>query len=298
MCKLAIFLISAWLLSGCSDAGAPAPSSATAPESEAENTALAEPENKGVSSEKSIIVVADPWCPHNCKAGAAKEGYMIDIAREAMAEAGYTLEYRNFSWARALRMTRNGSFHAVVGAFRTDAPDFIFPDLAQGRASIALFTHPDNGWVYSGPESLQGQTLLAINGYSYTAELDTYIERYRNDPDRVLILSGSTPLQRAIAMLDQHRVGIVAADDYVMAWVLRKNPDIAGNRPRKAGEVSETPSFIAFSPALENSKQLARLLTEGTRKLIENGRARTILESYGLTWFPGTENIRLDNPVQ
>jgi polar amino acid transport system substrate-binding protein len=241
---------------------------------------------QNTTSDQRIVVVADPWCPHNCKTGAAQEGYMVDIAREALAEAGYTLEYRNFSWARALRMTRQGQFHAVVGAYKTDAPDFVFPEVAQGRASISLFTHPDNDWIYDGIGSLNDQTLLTINGYSYESKLDNYIERNEENRQKIWILSGPEPFSRALGLLSKKRTDVFAADDYVMAWAIRNNPDL--NRPRKAGRVGETLSYVAFSPAIENSPELARILSEGTQKLIDSGRVNTILESYGLTGLPET----------
>lgn len=280
MSRLAIFLITAWLLWGCSEADPPSSTLAALPESSAiEDDTDATLQR--AESDKRIVVVADPWCPHNCKAGATQEGYMVDIAREALAEAGYTLEYQNLTWIRALRMTRRGQFHAVVGAFRTDAPDFVFPDVAQGRASISLFTHPDNDWTYKGITSLEGQTLLTINGYSYTAELDDYIDRNRDNRQRIWILSGPALLKRALSLLEKDRADVFAEDDYVMAWAIRNDPDI--DQPRRAGQVGETLSYLAFSPAIENSPELARILSEGTQKLIENGRMDAILKSYGLT---------------
>jgi polar amino acid transport system substrate-binding protein len=234
---------------------------------------------------KRLIVAADPWCPHNCKAGSAREGYMVEIAREALAEAGYTLDYRNISWARALKMTREGEFHAVIGAFRTDAPDFIFPEIPQGLASVSLYTHPDNDWTYRGIASLKDQTLLAINGYSYTAELDDYIDRNRDHRDRIWILSGPAPLKRALSLLEQDRTDVFVEDDYVMAWVTLNDPDI--EHPRNAGQVGKTLSYLAFSPANENSAELARILSEGTQRLMENGRMKAILDTYGINDLPG-----------
>lgn len=286
MSRLATLLITAWLLTGCSEADPPAEveSSVSAVSSDLNAPATTTERLERAEAEKRILLVADPWCPHNCKAGEAQEGYMVEIAREALAEAGYTLDYRNYSWARALRMTRQGDFHAVVGALRTDAPDFIFPDIAQGRASIALFTHPDSDWTYNGIDSLENQTLLAINGYSYTAELDEYIEKNQENRERIWILSGTAPLKRALSLLEKDRTDIFAEDDYVVAWAVRNDPEL--DQPRRAGQIREARSYIAFSPALDNSPELARLLSEGTQKLIENGRMEAILESYGLTQLP------------
>ncbi|MBL3555847.1 MULTISPECIES: substrate-binding periplasmic protein [Marinobacter] len=231
---------------------------------------------------ETIVIAADPWCPHNCEAGSDHEGYMVDLARDILNEAGYTVEYINLSWARALQMTREGQLDAVVGAFVTDAPDFVFPEIPQGYSSIALFTHPDNTWHFSGTESLNDQQLLVINGYSYTEELDRYIERHLADQEKVWVISGPSPLNRAISLLEQDRTDIFAEDEYVMAW-WAKSAGKTANRPREAGLISKTEAFVAFSPAREDAQELAQLLSEGTRQRIDDGRAQQILDKYGLT---------------
>ncbi len=206
---------------------------------------------------------------------------MVDIAREALGLAGYTLEYRNYSWARALEMTRQGQLDGVVGAFHTDAPDFVFPDVPQGRAVIALFTSPDSAWNYEGIESLETQTLLALNGYSYTEDLDAYIESNLENRERVWIIAGPSPLERAITLLERHRTDVFAEDVYVMAWAIKNNPELP--RLRRAGQVAETESYLAFSPATENAPELAKALSEGTKALEESGRLEEILSKYGLS---------------
>lgn len=276
MKKLIVFAATALLLLGC---GPPEDSMPAAPASEPEESTAASPMIS--TTDKHVVIAADPWCPHNCEAGSDQEGYMVDIAREAFAMAGYTLEYQNVSWARALRMARQGQIHGVVGAFKTDAPDFVFPNIPQGRATIALFTHPQSSWTYQGLSSLENQTLLALNGYSYTKELDEYIEANRGDRSKVWIMSGGEPLERAIELLERKRTDVFAEDDYVMAWDARNNPNTI--QLRRAGEISDTHSYVAFSPSLDNADKLAELLTQGTRMLRESGRLDAILANYGLT---------------
>lgn len=208
---------------------------------------------------------------------------MVDIAREVLQEAGYRVEYINLSWARALQMTREGQLDAVVGAFTTDGPDFVFPDTPQGRSTIALFTHPDNSWTYDGLESLHDQKLLVINGYSYTHGLDQYIEENQADRDRIWIISGPSPLTRSIYLLNQERTDIFAEDAYVMSWWSRNNTQQTVAPPRKAGVVGESDVFVAFSPAREDSSELAELLAQGTRQRIISGRYEEILDKYGLS---------------
>lgn len=228
-----------------------------------------------------ITIGADPWCPHNCTAGSEQEGYMLDIAREVFEASGYHVEYLNVSWARALQMTRDGLLDAVAGAFVSDAPDFVFPREPQGHSQIALYTPVDSRWVYEGLDSLRDQTLLAINGYSYSEELDQYIARHDDDPTRVWTLSGPAPLNRAINLLDQRRADVYPEDVYVMTWAQNANPDIAPLR--QGGALPRGDTFIAFSPARAESGKLASLLSEGTARLRETGRMQAILADYGLS---------------
>lgn len=283
MNKPLVPLILALLLSACSPADAPPDTGV-----EGAPTGASRYPEPAATPTRTITIAADPWCPHNCDAGTGPEGYMIDIAREVFEAAGYVVEYVNLGWARALQLTREGYLDAVVGAFVTDAPDFVFPDIPQGRSLIAFFTHAESDWSYQGLDSLNDQTLLAINGYSYTAPLDQYIRDHQHDPERVWILSGPAPLDRALQLLQQRRTDVFVEDRYVMRWRLGQNT--AGQLPvRDAGLLNETTSYVAFSPARPDAEELARTLAEGTRRLQESGRINEILANYGLThldWTP------------
>lgn len=287
MLRLTVALLAVFLLYGCSP---PTEDENISSSGIATETSTNEALSAAISSNsprpRTIVMAADPWCPHNCEAGSDREGYMVDIAREILGEAGYTVEYVNVSWARALQLTREGQLDAVVGAFMAEAPDFVFPDIPQGHSTIALFTHPNNHWEYDGLESLHNQKLLVINGYSYTHELDQYIEEHQANPDRIWVISGASPLNRAIYLLDQHRTDIFAEDIDVMAWwEMNHNESVVP--PRQAGLVDETDVFIAFSPEREDATELAELLAKGTRQLMDSGRIQQILDQYGLS--PWTE---------
>ena len=207
---------------------------------------------------------------------------MIDIAREAFGLSGINVEYVNMSWARALQQARDGYIDAVVGALPGDAPDFVFPDAATGYSTIALYTHPDNNWQYAGIDSLSQSKLLAINGYAYSPELDSYIEKYQDDPERVWVLSGPAPLSRAIELLHQQRSDVFPEDRYVMQWQLEQENNTESLR--MAAVIHESPIYVAFSPVGRDSAQLAALLSEGARALQSSGRVAEILTRYGLSW--------------
>lgn len=266
-------------LAACSEPEDPPPL-VTETVAKATKTAPAEPTPP--EPRQSVVIAADPWCPHNCVAGAEHEGYMIDIAREAFGLAGIDVKYVNMSWARALQQARDGYVDAVVGALPGDAPDFVFPEAATGYSRIALYTHLENNWQYSGIDSLNHLTLLAINGYAYSPELDSYILRYQDNPERIWVLSGPAPLSRAIELLQQQRSDVFPEDQYVMRWQLEK--DGQTESLRMAAVIHESPIYIAFSPVGRDSQKLAALLSDGAKTLQSSGRVAEILTRYGLSW--------------
>ncbi|BEH16157.1 substrate-binding periplasmic protein [Marinobacter shengliensis] len=276
-----LLLSAFFLLSACSDQ-APTDS----PETDAPNQAdlsSATPEQATAAGAaiRRVILAADPWCPHNCLAGALQEGYMVDIAREIFAEAGYEFDYQNFGWARSLQLAREQLIDGVVGALKGDAPDFIFPETSLGEARITLYTHPQSQWEYDGIDSLQGKTLLVINGYAYSPELDHYISEYTDDSERIWILSGPAPLARALQLLERERTDVFVEDSAVMSWFLAQNTSIAA--PRNAGLAYEAPLFIAFPPENPDAAELANLLDSGLARLTANGRLAAILSAYRLS---------------
>lgn len=228
-----------------------------------------------------VVLAADPWCPHNCVSGTAPEGYMVDLAREALGLAGFEVSYVNMSWARALEQAEAGYIDGIIGAFTSDAPGFIFPEESLGTSHIELYTQPEQDWHYQGVDSLRDQTLIALNGYSYSPELDDYIRRNRDNQKRVWILSGPAPLERAIKLILENRSDVLPEDRDVMAWILRHQ--LPGVQLRNAGALYETQVYIAFSPASPRSKELADALSRGIRELRASGRLSEILAGYGLS---------------
>lgn len=276
-----LLLSAFFLLSACSDQ-APTDSPETDAPNQADLSSAASKQATAAGAAiRRVILAADPWCPHNCLAGAPQEGYMVDIAREIFTAAGYEFDYQNFGWARSLQLAREQRIDGVVGALEGDAPDFIFPATSLGEARITLYTHPQSQWVYEDIDSLSGKTLLVINGYAYSPELDRYISDFTDDPERIWILSGPAPLARAIQLLERERTDVFVEDSAVMSWFLAQNTSFAA--PRSAGLAYEAPLFIAFPQENPDATELARLLDSGLASLAANGRLAAILSTYGLS---------------
>lgn len=227
----------------------------------------------------TIELRADEWCPFNCEPGSEKPGYMVEIAREALALAGHEVNYETLNWARSLEQTRKGTVDGAIGAIPDEAPDFVFgPALGFYEETVAV----RRGEVVdiSAPANLAGLRVGAINGYEYYGPVADYIAANRGDRALVQYVSGDDALDKNLRKLVAGRVDMVAEVSAVLAYT------IGQNRLGEQIEILHTgergPIYIGFSPALESSERYARELAAGLAVLRESGRLAEIMDSYGL----------------
>nr|WP_275442707.1 transporter substrate-binding domain-containing protein [Pseudoalteromonas sp. OOF1S-7] len=235
------------------------------------------------SNDKLVLIAGDNWCPVNCGETDQNKGFMIDVATEALAISGYQVRYIEMPWLRAIQQAREGKVHAIVGAFKDDAPDFYFPKVPILKLSPnTLFTLSDSTWVYKNRHSLNKIRLGAVQGYDYGNLLNAYIKSHRSSPNTyITLLTGDNVVTRSLKLLTSKRI-----DAYVDAgpvvWYQAKQLGI-GDKIKSVGSISPLePAYIAFSPRLTDSEQLTLALDLGVLRLQLDGRLANIAKKYGL----------------
>lgn len=73
---------------------------------------------------------------------------MIELAQRIAAEAGHQIDYKIMPWERSVLKVRRGDFDCVVGAYKEDSPDFIFPDSAWGVDESHFSAKKGSTWRY------------------------------------------------------------------------------------------------------------------------------------------------------
>jgi len=231
---------------------------------------------------ESIRIRADEWLPYNGPSNQKPPGYMIEMATAIAKTAGHTIDYRHIPWDDALEGVRIGSFDCVVGATRNDAPDFSFPAQSWGLSSAAFYVLSESKWKYDGIASLEGIKLGVVPDYSYSEELDPYIETHGDDPARIVkVTGGGRVAMSAASRLVSRKMDAFVEDPNVMRETLRKlelEQRIVERGRAKDGD----PIFIACTPADPRGAAYAKLFSEGTTALRESGELATILAKYGI----------------
>ena len=233
-----------------------------------------------------ISIVADEWAPYNGDPNSATPGYGIEIAKQVFEAAGHTVVYKILPWSRAIESTRKGKYSAIIGAYKEDAPDFIFPQEEFGLSEMALFVKrggPWESWEYNGLESLKKVKVGAAHGYSYGEVVDKFFE---DNPEIVNYAHGDDPLTKNIKMLLAGRFAVLIEDPNVLFAKAKKmgvSDQIIKTRGKQATEGIEV--YIAFSPKNSKSKEYAQILDKGINQLKASEQLEAILSKYGLTYW-------------
>ena len=228
-----------------------------------------------------ISIVADEWQPYCGKAESTSPGYGIEIAKQVFEAAGHTFKYLNLPWTRAIKDTRVGKYNAIIGAYKEEAPDFIFPEEEFGVSRYAFYAKRGSLWTYIGIESLQSKNIGLIKGYSYGEELNAYFEE---NAQRVQYAYGDDPLYQNIKKLLAGRFDALITGESVMIYKI-KEMGVVGQVINVGVTNISGNLYIAFSPNNDKPVEYAEVFSKGIRNLKKSGELDNILNRYGLSYW-------------
>lgn len=234
-----------------------------------------------VVSSETVTIVADEWPPFNSIPNSSEEGFLVDVARAVFEPKGITISYKLMPWRRAVEMTRAGQYNGLIGASKTDAPDFIFPSEELSRNVISFYVRKGSTWRFHDRKDIENVSIGIIDGYDYRKWFLDYISLNRGTPDKIQIMTGNEPLRRNILKLLDKRVDAIVDNEAVILYVARKmgvhDQIIPAGRDHEPAYI-----YIAFSPKREDSKRYAEILSNGIMRLRKSGQLTRILSQYGL----------------
>jgi polar amino acid transport system substrate-binding protein len=233
-------------------------------------------------AQQTVSLRADNWYPLNGNPADAKPGYVIEILKAVFEKDGGKVDYSIMPWKRAVGEVEKGAVDGVIGALKSDTPEFIFPEEPIGISENACFVKKGSPWTYSSLESLKDHRLGIVNGYSYSDKLDEYIKQNQGNARLIDESSGDNADEQAIRKLQAGRIDTFVEVRMVFwAQVTRlglKTEDFA-----EAGLVSQAePLYVSFSPKRPEARALAARLTAGIREMRASGELAKILAKYGV----------------
>lgn len=186
------------------------------------------------ASAVTLRLVADPWPPFTDQSMPNK-GIATEIVTRALARAGYTTQYEQVPWARALQGIEAGRYDVLVNAWfneaRLHAGLFSAPYL---HNRICLLQNSRIKQTYDGSlASLRPFSIAVVRDYAYSPQFDA-----DTSLQKVLVQNFS----QALRMLAADRVDMALEDEYVARYYLQREPEA----------VRESVKFVG-PPLSENS---------------------------------------------
>jgi len=230
-----------------------------------------------------VVIASDVWCPHACDPSVdGLEGYMVEVAREVLEAAGFTVEYRLVNFQVLQRMVEDGTATAVPRIAVDPNGRFLLPRVPQGRVATAVAVRADQGFDWAGPQSLEARLTAVIRDYDYGGDVQGYIDANMDDPSRILVLSGFgySHVNQGLRLVAAGRVDAFIDDVEVLEWGLER---LKGTEPVRVFKVQQPADlFVGLSKMDHRAVHLARIISDGTEELRRSGRLAEILARYGL----------------
>lgn len=233
---------------------------------------------------QTLVIGADLWCPYNCEENADAPGYLVEIARKALAREGRTVVYKVLPWSRALEETRLGRMDVAIGAVSGNYTGLIINRISLGRDQTAVVTMASNPWRYRGPDSLREILVGVIADYTYDANgpIDQYIWG-RDDESQVVVLHRENALQLLIRMLDSRRVDGFLENRFVALYSARQMGLEDRFLIQETGQGDDI--YFAFNPTV-GGQRLAQEFDRALLELDAQGEIERIMTRYGLPYVP------------
>lgn len=187
----------------------------------------------GTASAEKLRLVADAWPPFT-DISLRNGGLATDLVSTALSRAGYSSEYEQVPWARALLGVGEGRYDVLVNAWFNDERTQL------GQFSSAYLTNrvrflkrKDSPIEYKNLKQLHEYPIAVVRGYAYSAEFD-------NDMNLQKVPVHSFAM--AVRMLAADRVKLTVEDEFVARYYLA----------RESKKVREVVEFLP-KPLSENN---------------------------------------------
>jgi polar amino acid transport system substrate-binding protein len=219
----------------------------------------------------ALLFAVNDWCPYSCAADPRQPGILIELVTEIFAAQGLTPSFVRMPLARGVEAARSGGIAGLVGIIPAVAPDLVFPSEAAIQTQFCFFTASTSSWTFGGFQRRYREVALGIaSGKATDARLAQAFPA-------VSRISGATPTERMVAMLELRRLDALLEDRVSVQYVLARERLAP---LRNAGCLERKGEYVAFSPASAQAAAYARIFSDGMLRLRASGRLEHIVETY------------------
>ena len=165
------------------------------------------------AAEEKLRLVADPWAPFT-GSSLLNNGLATDLVNTALMRAGYTTEYHQVPWARAMLGVGDGHYDVLINAWYTDERTKVGQFSAEYLINRVRFLKRSRSSVeFEDLSQLYSRPIAVVRGYAYSPEFDS---------DASLEKVPVSNFAMAARMVAAGRVDLAVEDEFVARYYLAR----------------------------------------------------------------------------
>lgn len=230
----------------------------------------------GVKSELVKMTTVD-WPPFYGK-GLENGGIFVALTREALKVRGHVLKVDFVSWVRALKKSKEGKYHALLGCWYTKEREkyFIFSK-TNVDATPHFLSLPESTLEVKKVEDLHGLKIGLIRGFAVGSQIKEAISA-----NKVQIMEVSFH-HNLFKLLQKKRIDLIMENSSVMkAKITEKLPSNKYNLKTVGSNFFDGYLYVCWSRKKEGAKKLSEDFNKGLQTIIKNGTYERIWKKYGM----------------
>jgi polar amino acid transport system substrate-binding protein len=226
------------------------------------------------ASAQTLRLVGDAWAPY-ADVSLLNDGLSTDLIRTALGRAGYTTEYEQVPWARAVHGVGEGRYDVLINAWyseeRTQIGQFSQEYLVN---RLRFLKRKSSSVEYQNLRQLHPYSIAVVRSYAYSPAFDDDM-----DLKKVPVASFST----AVRMLAAGRVELTVEDEYAARVALSREPDeVRDNVEFLPQSLSENGLFILVSLKTPGHDKIVADFDKAIAAMKADGSYDKLLKLHGL----------------
>lgn len=227
----------------------------------------------GAAAQK-LRLAGDAWAPY-ADVSLLNGGLSIDLIRTALGRAGYTTEYEQVPWARAIHGISEGRYDILINAWfseeRTRIGEYSQAFLIN---RLRLLKRKNSNIDYQSLLLLHPYSIAVVRSYAYSPEFDADA-----DLKKVPVASFST----AVRMLAAGRVDLTVEDEYAARFALSREPEaVRDNVEFLPRSLSENSLHILVSLKTQDHQKIVADFDKAIADMKADGSYEQLFKLHGL----------------
>lgn len=223
---------------------------------------------------EKLRLVADAWPPFT-DASMEQGGLATAIVKAALERAGFTSDFEQVPWARALMGVGDGRYDVLVNAWYNDERTRIGQFSAGYLINrIRFLKRKDAPIEFNDLQQLHGYPIAVVRGYAYSAAFDE---------DESLQKIPVHGFAMAVRMVAASRVKLTLEDEYVARYYLaRESPKVRNAVEFLPKSLSENSLHILVSLKNPQHEQIVAGFDREIAAMKADGSYERLMKQHGM----------------